>query len=170
MSLRFEPAEGPRGAGDDAALRHRRVCSPLGELVLGGGEHLGSVALARSEPPLSERVDQHAFPDAVEQLGAYFAGELRDFDLCVAPAGTPFQLLVWRELASVPYGSTVSYQGLAARVGRPRGARAIGQAVARNPLLVLVPCHRVLPSDGRLGGFAAGPERKAALLQLEGVG
>jgi methylated-DNA-[protein]-cysteine S-methyltransferase len=138
VSLVFEPTGGSTRPAGEAPPRHRWVASPVGDILLGGGERL-------------ERV------------------ELRDFELCVAPAGTPFQLEVWHALASVPYGSTVTYQALAARVGRPRGARAVGQAVARNPLLILVPCHRVLPADGRLGGFASGPECKAALLQLEGA-
>lgn len=169
MSLVFEPTGASTRPAGEAAPRHRWVASPVGDILLGGGERLERVELRQSRTRQGEHADEHAFDDAAEQLGAYFAGELRDFELCVAPAGTPFQLEVWHALASVPYGSTVTYQALAARVGRPRGARAVGQAVARNPLLILVPCHRVLPADGRLGGFASGPECKAALLQLEGA-
>jgi len=159
-----------RSAIRSGPRRQRVVASPIGELHLTGTEHVERVHLRLpTEAHAGSAHDDSAFADAVEQLGTYFAGELQDFDLCVAPAGTPFQLQVWAALAKVPYGSTCSYQDLACRVGSARAARAVGQAVARNPLLILVPCHRVLSADGRLGGFAAGPERKQALLELEGA-
>ena len=105
----------------------------------------------------------------VEQLDAYFRGELREFDLALAPGGTPFQQRVWDELRRVPYGGTVTYRELAARVGRPAAARAAGRANATNPLPVVIPCHRVVGADGSLTGYAGGIHFKRSLLSLEGV-
>ena len=105
----------------------------------------------------------------VEQLDAYFRGELREFELPVAPRGTPFQQRVWDELRRLPYGATVTYRELATRVGRPAAARAAGRANATNPLPVVVPCHRVVGADGSLTGYAGGIRFKQALLALEGA-
>jgi methylated-DNA-[protein]-cysteine S-methyltransferase len=107
---------------------------------------------------------------AAEQLAAYFAGELREFTLPLRPAGTPFQMAVWRALKRVPYGETVSYGELARRLGRPGAARAVGRANALNPLPVIVPCHRVIGADGALTGYAGGLCIKRALLDLEAAG
>ncbi len=109
------------------------------------------------------------FDAAREQLDAYFAGELERFDLRLAPAGTAFQLRVWEELQRIPFGETISYGELADRVGRPGAARAVGTANGRNPLAIVVPCHRVIGSDGALHGFAGGLERKRWLLAHEGA-
>ena len=106
---------------------------------------------------------------AVEQLDAYFRGERRDFDLPLAPRGTAFQQRVWEELRRVPYGETVTYRELAARVGNPAASRAAGRANATNPLPVVIPCHRVVGTDGSLTGYAGGIHFKQALLALEGV-
>ena len=108
-------------------------------------------------------------PAVAEQLGAYFRGELRAFDLPLAPRGTPFQQRVWDELRRIPFGGTVTYSQLAERVGRPAAARAAGRANATNPLPVVVPCHRVVGADGSLTGYAGGIRFKQALLALEGV-
>jgi methylated-DNA-[protein]-cysteine S-methyltransferase len=106
--------------------------------------------------------------EAVAQLTAYYAGERSGFDLPLdLSAGTPFQQSVWDALRSIPSGGTTSYAELARRLGRPQAARAIGAAVGRNPVSVVVPCHRVLGTDGSLTGYAGGLERKTALLQLE---
>jgi methylated-DNA-[protein]-cysteine S-methyltransferase len=105
----------------------------------------------------------------VEQLDAYFRGELREFDLPLAPGGTPFQQRVWDELRRVPYGGTTTYRELAARVGRPAAARAAGRANATNPLPVVIPCHRVVGADGSLTGYAGGIHFKRSLLILEGA-
>jgi methylated-DNA-[protein]-cysteine S-methyltransferase len=108
--------------------------------------------------------------EAVAQLRAYFAGERAAFDLPLdLQAGTPFQQSVWSALRDIPRGGTASYAQLARRLGRPQAARAIGAAVGRNPLSVVVPCHRVLGTDGSLTGYAGGLERKTALLKLEGA-
>jgi methylated-DNA-[protein]-cysteine S-methyltransferase len=105
--------------------------------------------------------------DAVDQIRAYFAGELREFTLPLAPAGSRLQQVVWRSMCAVPYGATISYGELARRLGRPGAARAIGAACARNPLPIAIPCHRVIGSDGRLTGYAGGIDAKRRLLALE---
>lgn len=103
------------------------------------------------------------------QLDEYFAGTRRAFELVLAPRGTEFQLRVWRALASIPYGETVSYGELARRLAVPNGSRAVGLANGANPLPILLPCHRVIGSDGSLTGFGGGLETKRRLLELEGA-
>lgn len=103
------------------------------------------------------------------QLREYFAGERTAFDLPLAPTGTPFQRAVWDALCAIPYGETVTYRELAGRVGRLAAWRAVGAANGKNPIPVIVPCHRVVGHDGRLTGFAGGLDAKAALLRLEGA-
>ena len=104
---------------------------------------------------------------AREQLAAYFAGRLRRFDLPLAPRGTPFQLRVWRALQDIPYGQTCSYSELAAAISSPRACRAVGQANGRNPLMIVIPCHRVIAAGGGLGGYSGGLDIKRFLLRLE---
>jgi methylated-DNA-[protein]-cysteine S-methyltransferase len=107
---------------------------------------------------------------AVQQLEQWFAGQRKDFELPLdLRAGTPFQQSVWQALLAIPRGGTTSYAALARELGRPRAARAIGAAVGRNPVSIVVPCHRVLGTGGALTGYAGGLERKTALLQLEGA-
>lgn len=107
------------------------------------------------------------FPQARAQLAAYFAGELCEFDLPLAPQGTPFQRQVWASLQQIPYGTTVSYKALAAQIGRPGSIRAVGQANGRNPISIIIPCHRVIGANGALTGYGGGLDRKAALLEHE---
>ncbi len=102
-------------------------------------------------------------------LERYFAGERLDFDLDVAPAGTPFQRRVWRALQEIPYGRTLSYGELARRIGAPRAVRAVGRANGSNPIPIVIPCHRVIGADGTLTGYGGGLEKKRALLELEGA-
>jgi methylated-DNA-[protein]-cysteine S-methyltransferase len=104
-----------------------------------------------------------------DQLRAYFARERKEFDLPLAPRGTEFQRRVWEELSRIPYGTTVSYAELAARIGRPGAFRAVGRANGTNPIPVILPCHRVIGADGSLTGYGGGMELKRALLALEGV-
>ena len=141
-------------AADDAGLRH--VLFPDNKYPPAGREQW--------------RRDAGALRDAREQLQAYFAGERRDFALVLAPDGTPFQRKVWTMLANIPYGETWSYGELADRIGEPRAVRAVGAANGRNPLPVVLPCHRVIGSDGRLTGFGGGLPLKAFLLGHEGAG
>ena len=116
--------------------------------------------------PLSSGAQRLA--DAVQdRLDPYFAGRAVAFDFPVAPSGTPFQQAVWRTLCGIPYGETVSYAEIARRVGRPSAVRAVGAANGRNPIAILIPCHRVIGANGTLTGYSAGLERKRALLALE---
>ena len=105
--------------------------------------------------------------DAADQLRAYFAGELREFDLPLAARGTEFQRQVWAAVYAVPYGSTATYSEIAAAVGRPDACRAVGAANGRNPLPVIVPCHRIIGAAGGLTGYGGGLDRKRSLLDLE---
>jgi methylated-DNA-[protein]-cysteine S-methyltransferase len=112
--------------------------------------------------------DEAAFGPVAEQLSAYFAGELRSFDLPLAPAGTPFQLAVWEALRRIPYGETRSYGSIAAEIGKgPAASRAVGLANGSNPISIVVPCHRVIGADGSLTGYGGGLERKSWLLAHE---
>ena len=106
---------------------------------------------------------------AAVQLTEYFCSKRRAFDLPLSPRGTAFQRAVWRELQAVPFGRTVSYRELGERLGKPSASRAVGGAVGANPLLIVVPCHRVIRTDGALGGFSAGLDAKVKLLELEGI-
>lgn len=101
------------------------------------------------------------------QLSAYFRGELRAFNLPLLPAGTPFQRTVWQAIAEVPYGQTISYKQLAQRIGRPNATRAVANATGANPLAIIIPCHRIIGSNGSLTGFAGGLYAKRFLLNLE---
>ena len=107
------------------------------------------------------------FKTVAGQLDAYFAGELTTFELPLAPSGSAFQQRVWAALQEIPYGQTESYGELAERIGSPGGARAVGLANGKNPLSIVIPCHRVVGSDGSLTGYGGGLERKKALLDLE---
>lgn len=125
----------------------------------------------RPRPDESARDDSDAvLVRAAEQLAAYFAGDLEEFDLPLAPRGTPFQQQVWDELRRIPYGATATYGEIAARLGRTgHGARAVGVANGRNPIPVIVPCHRVVGASGAMTGYGGGMERKRVLLHLEGA-
>lgn len=146
--------------------------SPLGELTLcGDGESLTAVCLPmqRHRPPIAPDAvaDAGPFADAVDQLDAYFAGDRTAFDLPLAPRGTRFQRQVWEALRAIPYGTTTSYGALAAGIGNPAAVRAVGLANGRNPIPIVVPCHRVIGSDGALTGYGGGLEAKRLLLDLE---
>lgn len=144
------------------------VESPIGDLLLtGDGRALTGLSTAPASPPAGAIRDDRALAPAARQLAEYFAGERTAFDLPLAPSGTPFQLRVWDELTRIPYGETIGYGELAARIGRPGAARAVGGANARNPIAIVVPCHRVVGGDGSLTGYAGGLGRKRALLALE---
>jgi methylated-DNA-[protein]-cysteine S-methyltransferase len=115
------------------------------------------------------RRDAKRCKDAAVQLGEYFAGRRREFELALAPVGTDFQLRVWRALCAIPYGAVRNYGDIARAIGQPKAARAVGQANGRNPLPIVIPCHRVLASDGTIGGYSSGLHVKHRLLALEGV-
>lgn len=107
------------------------------------------------------------FTKVEEQLRSYFNGELKEFDVRLAPEGTPFQLKVWEALRGVPYGQLVTYKGLAEAIGAPKAARAVGGANGKNPIPIITPCHRCIGSDGKLTGFGGGLETKRRLIELE---
>ena len=109
------------------------------------------------------------FRETIRQLNAYFAGKLTNFDVEVEGEGTAFQQRVWKELRNVPYGETVTYGDIAKAIGQPTASRAVGMANGRNPISIVVPCHRIIGSSGKLVGYGGGLERKTKLLKLEGV-
>jgi len=146
--------------------------SPVGPLRLVGGAHglQGLYFAQHRHAPAADPAwltDDTAFDAVREQLDAYFAGELRDFDLPLDAVGTVWQHRVWTMLREIPYGETWSYGELAARLGTPQSARAAGLANGRNPLSIVVPCHRVVGADGSLTGYGGGLARKEFLLGLE---
>ena len=149
--------------------------TPIGTLRLVGGEDaVDRIDLPNraAEPPNPSWVASNgalptALAQAKRQLEEYFAGERREFDLPLAAGGTDFQRRVWAELGRIPFGETISYGELAARVGKPTASRAVGAANGRNPLPVVVPCHRVIGTSGRLVGYGGGLPTKQALLDLE---
>lgn len=140
-------------------------------LLVGEGKCLTGVYFTPARPPslTGWARDPVALGEAAAQLRAYAAGELTRFDLPLEPCGTPFQRQVWEVLRRIPFGSTTSYGKLAAEIGRPGAGRAVGAAVGRNPIGVIIPCHRVVGADGSLGGFGGGLQAKVALLNHEGV-
>ena len=153
-------------------MLYTSVASPIGELLLTGDGHAlrglwMQDAGARRRPPRDWTHDDAAFRDVRDQLCEYFAGERTAFDLPLAFAGTAFQERVWRALTTIPYGETTSYGELARRLESPDAARAVGLANGRNPIAVIVPCHRVIGADGSLTGFGGRLERKRLLLDLE---
>jgi len=121
----------------------------------------------RREPEADWIYSDKPFIEACKQLAAYFAGDRQSFDIALKPNGTEFQLQVLNELQKIPYGTTVSYGEIAKRIGRPKAVRAVGAANGRNPLPIMIPCHRVIGSTGDMTGFGGGIPTKEALLRLE---
>jgi methylated-DNA-[protein]-cysteine S-methyltransferase len=153
--------------------RYTELASPVGELLLTADAEGRLTRLQFHDGPHTPATregwthDADAFADTARQLEAYFAGELRDFDIELAPTGTPFQLQVWQALRAIPYGQTASYGEIARAVGQPGAARPVGGANNRNPIAIVVPCHRVIGSGGSLTGYGGGLPRKRQLLALE---
>jgi methylated-DNA-[protein]-cysteine S-methyltransferase len=148
------------------------LATPIGELLLAGDdEALALVSFPegsmRRDPDDDWIYNEKPFAAARRQLTEYFAGERRDFDLPLKLNGTEFQLSVLEALQKIPYGETSSYSDIAERIGRPKAVRAVGAANGRNPIPIIVPCHRVIGSHGDLTGFGGGLETKEALLRLE---
>jgi len=145
--------------------------SPIGTLVLeADGAGLRRIVLPNAvgdDTSAALGDGDEVLEAATRQLAEYFAGNRRTFDLELAPVGTPFQRSVWLALPDIPYGGTLSYAALAARVGRPSAFRAVGQANGSNPLPLVLPCHRVIATGGGLGGYAGGLDTKRQLLELE---
>ncbi|OIN82304.1 methylated-DNA--[protein]-cysteine S-methyltransferase [Mycobacterium malmoense] len=150
---------------------YRTIDSPIGPLTLAGhGSVLTNLRMVDQthEPSRADwSPDPGAFGGAVEQLGAYFAGELSDFDIDLDLRGTEFQRRVWQALLTIPYGETRSYGEIAEQIGAPGSARAVGWANGHNPIAIVVPCHRVIGTNGSLTGYGGGLDRKRTLLELE---
>lgn len=155
-----------------ALLQYAYMDSPVGNLQLVGDDrylrHIFFPTHSLQPPPHWQLVESLPYPVA-EQLTAYFAGALTEFDLPISPEGTTFQLEVWAALEEIPYGETISYMELARRVGNPDAVRAVGLANGKNPLPIVVPCHRVIGSDGSMTGYGGGLSTKEFLLTHEGV-
>jgi methylated-DNA-[protein]-cysteine S-methyltransferase len=159
----------------DNGVVFMKMASPLGPLVLAaeGGALLGAWFDGQEhfdgvDPSWLEAAGDGVLGKAAGQLEEYFAGRRRAFSVPLAPVGTPFQRAVWAAIAAIPFGATAEYGAVAAILGRPGAARAVGTATGRNPWSVIVPCHRMLGRGGALCGYAGGLERKRALLALEG--
>ena len=155
-------------------MDYRYHDSPLGSILLvGKDKYLHSLTLPTqrsSDWPLPDwQPTKTAFGDCVRQLDKYFAGKLLKFSLDLAPQGTLFQREVWDALLQIPYGETRSYQDIAHAIGNPKAVRAVGNSNARNPIAIIIPCHRVIGADGKLTGYAGGLAYKRALLDLEQV-
>ena len=154
---------------------HVVIDSPIGPLTLvaAAGRLTGLYMDAQRHRPGDEVIgtpgeeEAEPFASAAAQLTAYFAGQLTEFDLPLAPAGTQFQRTVWAALRQIPYGETWSYGQLASKIGNPAAVRAVGLANGRNPIAVVIPCHRVIGADGSLTGYGGGLGRKRFLLELE---
>lgn len=156
-------------------LRYRHIDSPVGRLLLVADETaLRVIEFENPRHPIAPSPQWRAGDNAVirraaQQLAEYFLGQRQQFDLPLAPTGTPFQRQVWNTLAGIAYGQTISYAQLAQRVAKPTAMRAVGAANGRNPLPIVLPCHRVIGADGSLTGFGGGLPTKQFLLQLEGA-
>ena len=153
-------------------MNYRYMHSPIGEILIAGDyaglKYVGFPSgKGRVEPAASWVLDEEGFSDVICQLAEYFAGTRSEFELKLAPDGTPFQLAVLDALQQIPYGETCSYQDIAARIGKPKAVRAVGAANGRNPLPIIIPCHRVIGSNGSLTGFGGGLPTKRFLLDLE---
>jgi methylated-DNA-[protein]-cysteine S-methyltransferase len=158
------------------SAQHAIVESPIGPITLvsADGSLTGLYMEVAGHPPKEERLgqrvdvaDDDVLVKAASQLESYFAGELTDFDLPVQLEGTGFQRTVWQSLRDIPYGQTISYGELARRIGQPSASRAVGLANGRNPVSIVVPCHRVVGANGSMTGYGGGIDRKVYLLGLE---
>lgn len=147
--------------------------SPIGTLLVAGDEEaIRRIEFPRDGKPGKPEPEwiesaRGTVAEAVRQLGEYFSGHRAEFELPLAPEGTAFQRTVWRHLQDIPYGETISYGELAKRVGNPKASRAVGAANGQNPIPIVIPCHRVIGSNGKLTGFGGGLPTKEALLALE---
>jgi methylated-DNA-[protein]-cysteine S-methyltransferase len=158
--------------------RFTHYASPIGRLLLigeivdgalsvAGIYFVGASKHAAITIPEGALEDASGFAHVIEQLEAYFSGRRTAFDIPLAPRGTAFQRQVWKALAEIPYGTTTTYAAVARSIGKPNAVRAVGAANGRNPISIVVPCHRVIGQDGTLTGYAGGIENKRALLDLE---
>jgi methylated-DNA-[protein]-cysteine S-methyltransferase len=159
----------PKKKNDQLGQSRAVIATPLGSLEIvardGALQQVRFVREGREEVP--EAACSPIIHECRRQLGEYFSGKRRRFDLALSPPGTEFEREVWRQLLQIPYGRTASYKEIAAAVGRPKAARAVGGANGKNPLAIVVPCHRVVGRDGSLTGYGSGLWRKKWLLDHE---
>jgi methylated-DNA-[protein]-cysteine S-methyltransferase len=154
-------------------MNYSYLDTPIGTLLIAGDDHsihrieFPSHGKARRPEPDWRESTRGPVAEAIRQLREYFAGRRSDFDLPLAPQGTAFQKTVWDRLLEIPYGETISYGELARRVGNPKASRAVGAANGQNPIPIVIPCHRVIGSNGKLTGFGGGLPVKETLLALE---
>jgi methylated-DNA-[protein]-cysteine S-methyltransferase len=152
-------------------LKFRVIDSPIGPLTLAGVDgrlrHLRMVDQTHEPSREHWQPDDTVFPDVVDQLDAYFAGDLKEFDVALDLVGTAFQRKVWAALLTIPFGETRSYGEIARQIGSPGASRAVGLANGHNPVAIIVPCHRVIGANGGLTGYGGGLERKRMLLDME---
>jgi methylated-DNA-[protein]-cysteine S-methyltransferase len=153
-------------------MNYKYIESPIGNLLLAGdGPRLKLIGFPNGKgvvtPGPDWIEDRSCFPEAGKQLGEYFSGKRRVFELELEPEGTPFQIAVLNALVKIPYGETRSYRDIAISIRRPKAVRAVGAANGRNPLPIVIPCHRVIGTNGSLTGFAGGLKAKTSLLELE---
>ena len=153
-------------------IRYTSIDSPIGKILVAqsdkGLTHIRFASSSKPEPPLEHwQYVKQLKTEAIDQIRAYFKGTLRDFSISLDLDGTPFQLKVWKALQKIPYGETISYCELARRIGQPKAVRAVGGANGRNPIPLVVPCHRVIGSNGSLTGYGSGLHIKSTLLELE---
>jgi methylated-DNA-[protein]-cysteine S-methyltransferase len=150
----------------------RETTSPIGPLLFAGDEDglrflMFKKGRDKAEPRPDWEPDRRRLNEPIRQVEAYFGGKLKTFDFSLAPQGTAFQTSVWKELLRIPYGATISYGELARRLGNPKAVRAVGLANGSNPIAIVIPCHRVIGSNGSLVGYGGGLPIKQALLALE---
>ena len=153
-------------------MLYTTIESPLGPLLLAANDRgLCLISFAASEratgPQAGWIQDDSPFTKTIQQLRAYFGGELREFDVRLCLEGTDFQMRVWKNLSAIPFGQTLSYGQLAQQIGQPKAARAVGLANGSNPIPIIVPCHRVIGASGKLTGYGGGLDIKQKLLRLE---
>ena len=144
------------------------ITSPLGNIRLVAADGF-LLSCSFTEEPVTEKINNLFFLDIISQLNRYFDGDLRVFDIPVAIGGSTFQKKVWMEVNKIPFGQTASYQEIANALSKPTAARAVGAANGTNPLLIVLPCHRIIASTGELTGYAGGLWRKLKLLQMEAI-
>ena len=145
------------------------IATPLGNLAIRFSSSQEAISEIRFTDDAVQETDNPRLLQAVKEVRDYFEGKSRKFDFSMKPAGTDFQQQVWQELQNIPYGTTISYQELANRLGDPKCIRAAASANGKNPIAIAIPCHRVIGADGSMTGYAGGLERKKALLRLEGA-
>ena len=145
--------------------------SPVGDLIIYGKEGYlyGLEYFKQNFIKESWKEDKKEFKDTIDQLNLYFEGELKEFEIDLKIETSPFSKRVYEELQKIPYGTTISYEELAKRVGNPKASRAVGNANGKNPLAIIVPCHRVIAKNGKIGGYSGGMDKKRKLLKLEGI-